>query len=304
MPHRVFNKLAAVSLAIAWLAPHRNAAAQLAAERQPAALAQSFAQSFAQSKAAAALTQTLRNTHASAVVLDLQTGGVLASAGPPVRATPGSAIKPLLLQYALDHNLVRPETEVFCRRDLHIAGRPYPCTHPPDLPVFTAQSALAESCNTWFAELARRFPAPALEAALSETRLPYAPMGTADLTQRQLAVLGLRGVAATPLELARAYLTLLKQAPPNGPVLLGLRDSVAFGMANPAAVPGLPILGKTGTASNPGETQTHGWFAGALPGQLLIVLYLPHADGGAAARLAHRFFAAATLPTAPYGQPR
>ena len=38
-----------------------------------------------------ALAQVLRGTQASAVVLDTQTGAVLASAGKPRRATPGSA---------------------------------------------------------------------------------------------------------------------------------------------------------------------------------------------------------------------
>jgi cell division protein FtsI/penicillin-binding protein 2 len=75
-------------------------------------------------------------------------------------------------------------------------------------------------------------------------------------------------------------------------VARGLEDSVKFGMADPAAVPGVRILGKTGTASDPGEAWTHGWFAGAIPGRFVLVVYVPHGDGGTAARLAQRFFAA------------
>jgi cell division protein FtsI/penicillin-binding protein 2 len=56
------------------------------------------------------------------------------------------------------------------------------------------------------------------------------------------------------------------------------------------------ILGKTGTASNPGEAWTHGWFAGAIPGRFVVVIYLPRGDGGAAARLAQRFFQAVASP--------
>jgi cell division protein FtsI/penicillin-binding protein 2 len=237
-----------------------------------------------------ALAQVLRGTQASAVVLDTQTGAVLASAGKPRRATPGSAVKPLLLEYALEHSIVNPEMEVYCRRNLHVGGRALPCTHPADHPVFTAESALAESCNTWFAELARRYSGPELEAALDDAHLPHSPMGAANVEQRQLAVLGLEGVTTSPLELAMAYRDLLERMPPTGPVARGLQDSVGYGMANPAAVPGVTILGKTGTASDVRETWTHGWFAGAIPGRMVIVIYVPHGDGGTAASLAQKLF--------------
>ena len=42
----------------------------------------------------------------------------------------------------------------------------------------------------------------------------------------------------------------------------GLKDSVSYGMAHLAAVPGIEIAGKTGTASDAGESWSHGWFAG------------------------------------------
>jgi penicillin-binding protein 2 len=239
-----------------------------------------------------ALAQALRGTQASAVVLDWQTGVVLASAGKPRRGAPGSAIKPLLLAYALEHGIVRPDMEVYCRRNLHVGGRALPCTHPADQPVFTAQRALAESCNTWFATMARRFSGSQLEAALEETHLPHTSMNTADVDQRQLAVLGLSGVTASPLELARAYRAMLRRAPSDDLIMRGLADSVTFGMANPAAVSGVNILGKTGTANDPGQAWTNGWFAGAIPGRVLIVVYVPHGDGGTAAALARRFFLA------------
>ena len=255
----------------------------------------------------AALSQALHGTQASAVVLDPQTGALLASAGQPRSGTPGSTIKPLLLAYALEHGIVQPETEVYCRRDLHIAGRALPCTHPDDHPLFTAQRALAESCNTWFAELGRRFSSIALETALQQLHLPHSALSSSNtavsfgnIDQRQLAVLGLNGVSASPLQLARAYRQLLQRMPPNGVVATGLRDSVDFGMANPASVPGMSILGKTGTASDPGEAWTHGWFIGILPGRLVLVVYVPHGDGGTAAALGKKFFRA----VAPEGHPK
>ena len=244
------------------------------------------------SAVAEALSQALRGTRASAVVVDARTGAVMASAGEPRRGSPGSTIKPLLLAYALEHGIVRAEMTVYCRRNLHVGGRALPCSHPADQPVFTAESALAESCNTWFAEMGRHFSGPELETALDGTHLPHDSMNAASVERRQLATLGLSGVSASSLELARAYRDLLERMPPSGAVARGLEDSVNFGMANPAAVRGVRILGKTGTASDGGEAWTHGWFAGAIPGRLVVVVYVPHGDGGTAARLAQRFLRA------------
>ncbi len=237
-----------------------------------------------------ALLRALNGTQASGVVLDQATGTVLAQAGKQRSALLGSAIKPLLLEYALEHGVMRADTEVYCRCNLRIATHALPCTHPADQPVFTAERALAESCNTWFAEMGRRFSGEELDAALQQLGLPHQPI-SASLEQRQLAVLGLRGVTASPLQLAHAYRDLLAGAPAGGVVQRGLRGSVSYGMARPAAVSGITILGKTGTASDPGEAWTHGWFAGAIPDRLVIVVYVPHGDGGTAAGSAQRFLA-------------
>jgi hypothetical protein len=40
------------------------------------------------------------------------------------------------------------------------------------------------------------------------------------------------------------------------------------------------LLSKTGTASEAGQPWRHPWFAGALPGKLVVVVYVPHGDGG------------------------
>jgi cell division protein FtsI/penicillin-binding protein 2 len=237
-----------------------------------------------------ALASALVNTGSSAVVLDLKTGGVVAAVGNARRAAPGSTLKPLLLEYALRHGIVTPQTKVFCHRNLRVEDRSLPCTHPANEDVFTAETALAESCNTYFAELARRFSSTALETALRETRLPHRPLDSATPEERELAVLGLSGVMVTPEELARAYRDLASSFEAGGPVERGLAGSVSYGMANAAAVPGMTILGKTGTAKNPGESWTHGWFAGVLPGKLVVVVFVPNGDGGTAAHLAQGFF--------------
>lgn len=239
-----------------------------------------------------ALSIALKGTQASGVVLDMRTGGVLGELGPERRATTGSATKPFFLEYGLEHGVVTANTEVYCRRDLRVGGRELRCSHPANMPVFTAETALAESCNTWFAELGRRYSGAGLEAAMTEAGLHHAAVASAEMEQRELAVLGVRGVDATPLELAKAYQKLLGKIAANGPVARGMKGSVEYGMANPAKVSGMTILGKTGTASTPGEIWTHGWFAGALPGRLVVVIYVPNGDGGIAAGLAQKFFKA------------
>ena len=238
------------------------------------------------------LASALEGTSATGIVVDMRSGAVLASIGGQPQGTPGSTLKPLLLEYALEHGVVNEQTQVYCRRNLHIGGRALPCTHPATQPVFDAESALAESCNTWFAAMAQRMSGPQLETALTEAHLRHVSMEHAAVEQRQLAVLGVTGVTVTPLELAQAYRGLLARIAPDGVVFRGLKESVDYGMANPSRVPGMTILGKTGTASDPGEAWTHGWFIGALPGWLVVVIYVSHGDGGTAARLAQAFFRA------------
>lgn len=239
-----------------------------------------------------ALAEALKGTQASAVVIDQRTGRILAEAGAQRASLPGSAIKPLLLAYALEHGIAHADTEVYCRRDLHVAGRALPCTHPADRPVFTAERALAESCNTWFADLGKRFTGPDLEAALKHWHVPHPLLSRAGPEQRQLVVLGLKDVTLSPLQMAGAYRLMLSQLTAGSVVLRGLRGSVDYGMAHASAIAGVNILGKTGTASNPGESWTHGWFAGAIPGQIVVVIYVPHSDGGTAAGIARIFLAA------------
>lgn len=237
----------------------------------------------------AALKSALRGRDASAIVLDWKTGAVISGVGPGRRAMPGSAVKPLIMEYALEHGVVRPGTTVYCRRSLHIAGRNLSCTHPGTQPMLDAENALAESCNTWFAEMARRMTDAQLGDALSSAHVQHDPLGAADADGRVLTVLGLQAVSTTPQELARSYRELLLHAPAGGVVARGLEESVQYGMANQARVPGVTLLGKTGTASEHGEPWTHGWFAGAVPQKFVIVVYVAHGDGGTAAELVATF---------------
>lgn len=242
------------------------------------------------------LTNALQNTRAAAIVLHLRSGSILATYGNTAYAdSPGSLLKPLLLSVALQKELVSPATTVFCRRDLRIGNHPYPCTHPQSNIAFTAQEALAYSCNTWFASLALRFTPPGLVTALQGFHL-HPAITPKSPEQNQLLALGLAGITTSPAQIAVAYRILGDQVGQSfaKPVADGLRDSVSFGMAHNADLPGLNISGKTGTANDaPRQPWSHGWFAGfatihATP--LLISLYLPQGNGADAAHLAQNFF--------------
>ena len=255
-----------------------------------------------------ALNAVLSGTNVVAVVLDGNDGRPLAveRAGEASRlaSAPGSTLKPFFLAAALRKGMVRTDTTVACHRNLRIAGHDLACTHPRDETVFDAEQALAYSCNTWFASLARRFtPEQAADAlrgygfgsrtGLLAAESPGFLGRPASEDALELFVLGLENVAVTPLQMARAYFHLETQLSEVPAVQRGLEGSVAYGMAHNAATAGLTIAGKTGTASDPGQAWTHGWFAGiAVRGadRVVVVLYVPRGNGADAAHLAHRFF--------------
>lgn len=250
-----------------------------------------------------ALDHAMRGTDAVAVVLDARTGRMVAEIhlNDAVRSAPGSVLKPFFLMETVRHELIYPQTRVMCHRALRIAGRNVDCTHPQSEVVFDAEQALAYSCNCYFAELAKRLtPEDALTAVkrygVHEPSIRRMP---ANIEQLQLFVLGLEGIFITPMQLAQAYRKLayeLTSLPPGSPmqaVARGLDGSVAYGMAHNAYVDGLSIAGKTGTASDPGQPWTHGWFAGFAPAKsprAVVVVYLPRGSGADAARLAQIYF--------------
>jgi len=258
---------------------------------------------LAQTTAQTALTSALQSTPAVGLLVDVKTGRQLAS----VKATnerhaPGSILKPLFLAAALEQHEVLPQTTVFCRRNLHISDGTrdwnLACTHPQSDVAFAAQEALAYSCNRYFAELADRIPPAQGAAILAHYGLAQTPIPQSR-EQKELLVLGLAGITVSPAQIAVAYRKLALELDQAPAVRQGLRDSVTYGMAHNAAVPGMEIAGKTGTASDVIQGRSHGWFAGtAYLGheEVVIVIYLPLGNGADAARLAHDFFLAATAP--------
>jgi len=259
------------------------------------------AMAYAESSVEQALRQAVHGTPAVAVVLDVKNGRTIAAVGANegamLRTAPGSTLKPMFLSYALGHRFIQPQTTAFCHRGLRIAGRNLDCTHPQSEKVFNAELALAYSCNNYFAEMARRFTPEQAEDALREFGLTGQIESGASIEKLQFFVLGLEGIRVSPDTLARAYRKLAAQWNAGLPdaVKRGLEDSVQYGMAHNAYVPGVRVAGKTGTASETGQPWTHGWFAGIVPAdhpKIVIVVYLPRGNGADAAHLAQHFFSA------------
>jgi|ERR1700728_105485 cell division protein FtsI/penicillin-binding protein 2 len=254
------------------------------------------------------LDAALANTSALAVVLNGADGRMIAATRAEeagrIAGVPGSTLKPLFLAAALRQGKVRAQTTVVCRGNLRIAGHDLACTHPRDENILNAERALAYSCNTWFANLATRFTAEQAAAVLrgyglgSRTGLidgESAGMVSrpTDQAELQLMILGLVDAEVTPAQLALAYFRLAQNFDAVPVVRKGLEGSIAYGMAHNAATEGLAIAGKTGTASDPGQSWTHGWFVGiAMLGakRIVVVIYMPRGNGADAALLAHRFF--------------
>jgi cell division protein FtsI/penicillin-binding protein 2 len=255
------------------------------------------------------LDSAFSGTTAVVVVLDGKNGHLLAAEhaeeAAKITSAPGSVLKPLFLNTALKQGLIRSDSTVFCRRNLRIANRNLSCTHPIEANVLNAESALAYSCNSYFANLARRFSQDQAVAVLHEygfgsrtglfTAESAGTLGRpANEQDLQLLVLGLQDVEVTPAQLARAYFKLAENITADSVVMRGLQGSVEYGMAHGAATKGLSIAGKTGTASDANQPWTHGWFVGIASRRresIILAVYIPRGNGADAALLAHRFLA-------------
>ena len=247
------------------------------------------------------------------LVIDIASNKLLASRHLAETAktlsAPGSTLKPLVLYQLIRTSRWNAERRIACDRTLAIAGHRLACSHPPS-PPFDAREALAWSCNTYFAQVARtlargdlgRMLRPtgllgvtglAAQNGTTEAMADFRVPGNAD--GMQLALLGVDGIRVTPFELTAAYrwLALEIAAQPDSTaarvVSAGLTDSVNFGMAGAAGMRGGSVAGKTGTAGNGATAQTHGWFAGLTPAEdprFVVVVYLPSGRGADAARVA------------------
>ncbi len=250
---------------------------------------------------------------------------------------PGSTVKPLLAWLGAEAGVLGLGDKVSCN-GVYSAAPAYHCpAHHGDLDL---SDALAVSCNVYFFELARRlglarisagfarfgFAKPTGLAAEEAAGWVADPAWAAPRNERGtrwdlLVGTGHGPMGVTLLELAAAYAELAERlnrpsrevsAEMRAGILAGLRRAVADerGTARAAAVAGLEIAGKTGTAE-PGvysdeqiassDQKENGWFVGFAPAtapeRVVAVVVLGGGGGGqSAAPVAGRILARMAIP--------
>jgi cell division protein FtsI/penicillin-binding protein 2 len=240
----------------------------------------------------------------AAVVLDAGDGRVLGrgrhrGADPVARAfRPGSSVKPIVAQIAAGAGVLAAGDRVECQRAYEAA---------PGLSCFDQHGALgladaiAVSCNVYFFELGRRLGVAKLRAGLVDFGFGAAPgsLASDETSSAEVMATGHGAFEATPLQLATAYVKLLKRLEPGGEIADGLLGAAygERGTARLAAVEGVRVAGKTGTAEAAREDLQNGWFVGYAPASapeiVVVVLALESGPGGkSAAPLAARIFRA------------
>lgn len=267
------------------------------------------------------------------VVLATETGRAVAlgrhrGADPAtLAARPGSTVKPLLAWVAAETGELKPNQTHACNGDYAGGFRCF-ASHG----VLTLPNALATSCNVYGFELSSRlglariadgfrgfgFGKPTALAQPESAGFVADPAWVSSRAPKgdehfELAVgIGHGPIEVTPLQLAVAYAkiaTLLHtpsarvSAELKGEIMEGLRLTVEGenGTARAAAVEGLRIVGRTGTAEGgafgtaPPESE-NAWFVGFAPREaprfVVSVLVVGGENGGkAAAPLAASIFA-------------
>jgi stage II sporulation protein D len=254
--------------------------------------------------------------------------------------SPGSTAKPLAMLAALEAGILDSQSRLVCREHYRRADTDLRCSHTPLRPAFSPANALAHSCNYFHATFGERMQASALAATFTafgfDRRTDAGNRREAvgaiphDVQPASLAIGEAHGLRTTPVALISAYAALA-----NGGVLLtpqraganvvfhtrersriqlaeahrrilleGMRSAVTYGTAAPAELNALPfyIFGKTGTASSPHVTQTHGWFVGFATDaefardlaparlRLAILVLLRQAHGSDAAHISRSIF--------------
>jgi len=264
----------------------------------------------------AELARAMHGRSGAAVVVDVTSGHVLAVYHPSVAARrlarPGSAFKPFTLLALLQSGKLIPTESFVCRRTLRVGTHDLSCSHP-QAGALQAESALAYSCNDFFASYGLRLSAAELQAAFQRSGfaspsglLPNEASGfirpARNDEERQLQAIGEGDMKITPLEMLAAYRTLALRRSTGQPsaaeetVLSGLEQATTYGVARLASMPELKVAGKTGTPRTDQGTWTNGWFAGYAPAdkpQIVVVVFLERGTGPAdAAPIASDIFRA------------
>jgi cell division protein FtsI/penicillin-binding protein 2 len=277
----------------------------------------------------------MRERRGAVIVSNPMSGEILAVWNPEAAFgrgyPPGSTAKIVEAAVALQEGLISPRDQIHCRRVPELLGEAYRCSHPQAVEPFTLVTALANSCNYFFAALSVRLtsaslahgyavfgfgsPAegPGLSANPGQVRIGDGPAAKAR------AAVGEGAILVTPAQLLLAYSAIatrgavfrfwkpsagrntarrlsrqVKLRPETFKILAeGLEECVRSGTGQGAAVEGVRVAGKTGTAtSRDGSGVTHAWFVGYAPAdapEIALVVFLERGTGAAdAAPLAGR----------------
>jgi cell division protein FtsI/penicillin-binding protein 2 len=277
------------------------------------------------------LNQIMPGKQGAAVVSNPKTGRILAIWNTQTALQeafpPGSTAKVVASAAALEERVITPTERIQCRRVPRLLGEAYHCSHPPASHPCDLADALANSCNYFFSELSTRLSSSVLAhwyaafgfGAAGEDTLPGEVHVRDNAREKALAVLGQQGVSATPAQVFLAYSAIAmhgevfrliapgqNQAPSIDRVVslrketiaalaAGLRECVVSGIGRGAAVEGVEVAGKTGTApALDGSRSTHAWFVGYAPvaaPEVALVVFLKRGSAAAnAAPLAGRIF--------------
>ncbi len=207
--------------------------------------------------------------HAAVAVLD-PAGRILLRQNDRTRVAPGSTVKPLVALAVLEARQTGPFP---CPGPLTVAGRNFACSHPRTALPLDLPTALAYSCNNYFAAAAARLRAEHLAATLRRRGLEARAPGSPE--SQVLLALGSAGIACTALELAQAYRRLASFR--LRPVGKGLQEAATSGtarLARPARR--VDICGKTGTGR---FALFAGWAPAANP-RVILAAIVPGGRGG------------------------
>lgn len=241
---------------------------------------------------------------------------------------PGSTFK-IVTTSALLANGVTPDTTVECAQTVDAGGRQFKNFESSSLGSVPFGLAFAQSCNTAFISTAADVPDDDLVSAAeafgfnADYSVGLSTEGgsfpaPADATEHAAATIGQGRVTASPLHMATVGATVLDgtweppvllpdrsvdDAPEPTTLAAGTSDTlfglmrrvVTEGSGTAAAVPGVDIAGKTGTAEyGQGDPPpTHAWFVG-LRGDLSVAVLVEDgvAGGEVAAPVAGQVLAA------------
>lgn len=246
------------------------------------------------------------------LVLDVREQAVRAVVHPQVAFgsayPPGSLMKIVIAAAMLESRVVSPRETLVCADRLDVAGRAYTCGYPGGHGRVDLRAALVRSCSIFFYALGARVSDDAVLRVGRSLGLGSAagcPYGGATAGRlrlepsqrlRALALVGEGGtVTASPWQITVLVERVARRPGRTwGFLREALREAVARGTGTPAAVSGLAVAGKTGTAAW-GDGLTHGWFAGYAPAaapRVVVVVFLERGSGHDAAALAGRMFRA------------